>query len=230
MSARKRDNRVLYFAYGSNLNLRQMNERCPGATPIAPAVLPGWTLSFRRVADIVQTRTPGACVQGAVYLCTPADVRALDMFEGVRMGAYQKEFIRVPAGGNASANCLVYLKTSGLIEPPYRSYLDRIRVGYSDWGLDPQYLDRAYKYAKKRADERQAEEDEALHAWLSESEARKSPREREKWHLRFSSYKPLPGAREPEPVLRQDWSLDELVGKIPTGDDYWYTLIEEKTT
>ena len=45
----------LYFAYGSNLNLTQMANRCPQAKQLGSAYLPNWRLVFRGVADIEGT-------------------------------------------------------------------------------------------------------------------------------------------------------------------------------
>ena len=39
---------TLYFAYGSNINLGQMEYRCPDASVVGPVVLEGWELLFRR--------------------------------------------------------------------------------------------------------------------------------------------------------------------------------------
>lgn len=36
-----------YIAYGSNLNVRQMLRRCPGARVLGTAVLTGWELLFK---------------------------------------------------------------------------------------------------------------------------------------------------------------------------------------
>ncbi|WP_426747457.1 gamma-glutamylcyclotransferase [Myxococcus faecalis] len=79
---------MLYFAYGSNLDLAQMRTRCPGATVEARATLPGHTLVFGgyshswggAVASLQRVR--GAHVEGLLYRLTPEDVRALDAFEG----------------------------------------------------------------------------------------------------------------------------------------------------
>ena len=40
-------NEQLYFAYGSNINLEQMNWRCPEAEVFGAAVLEGYELLFR---------------------------------------------------------------------------------------------------------------------------------------------------------------------------------------
>ena len=39
---------TLYFAYGSNINLGQMEYRCPDASVVGPVVLDGYELLFRR--------------------------------------------------------------------------------------------------------------------------------------------------------------------------------------
>lgn len=38
---------MLYFAYGSNINLQQMAVRCPDAQVVEPAVLENYELLFR---------------------------------------------------------------------------------------------------------------------------------------------------------------------------------------
>ena len=40
--------KTLYFAYGSNLNLDQMARRCPDAEPVGRVRLDGYRLAFRR--------------------------------------------------------------------------------------------------------------------------------------------------------------------------------------
>ena len=42
----------LYFAYGSNLNVLQMAQRCPDSVGISPAVLSDYKLVERSYADI----------------------------------------------------------------------------------------------------------------------------------------------------------------------------------
>ena len=37
-----------YLAYGSNLSVRQMLQRCPGAVYVGTAKLKGWRLLFRK--------------------------------------------------------------------------------------------------------------------------------------------------------------------------------------
>ena len=72
---------IYYAAYGSNLNKQQMRSRCPMAKPVSKAVLNGWQLVFRGVADIMPS--PKAKVYLGIYSITPAcEINAI--FRGAR--------------------------------------------------------------------------------------------------------------------------------------------------
>ena len=45
--------KILYAAYGSNINLEQMAYRCPNSKVAGTAMLKGYELEFRGVATIV---------------------------------------------------------------------------------------------------------------------------------------------------------------------------------
>ena len=71
---------MLYFAYGSNMNWLQMQNRCPSARFLYRAVLPDYKLAFTRksvkrgcgVADVVPAR--GQNAWGVVYEISNLDV------------------------------------------------------------------------------------------------------------------------------------------------------------
>ena len=85
----------IYFAYGSNLNKRQMMDRCPTAVPLRTHELLGWRLLFQRTADI--TPSFGHTVLGALYTVTDADIQALDQFEGAPRGRYGEDIFEFVA-------------------------------------------------------------------------------------------------------------------------------------
>lgn len=78
----------LYFAYGSNMNKTQMNERCPGAVLLGTASLPEHKLAFTifspkrncGCADIVSDST--STVYGLLYELSESEMGAMDAFEG----------------------------------------------------------------------------------------------------------------------------------------------------
>jgi gamma-glutamylcyclotransferase (GGCT)/AIG2-like uncharacterized protein YtfP len=123
---------MLYFAYGSNLNIDQMAARCPCAVPVAPFDLVDHELVFRGVADIVPK--PGARVVGGLWRITKECEAALDRYEGVASGLYRKEFVTVEVGGSEE-RALVYMMNADEVGPPSRGYLSTIASGFRDFGL-----------------------------------------------------------------------------------------------
>ena len=82
-----------YFAFGSNMHLDQMSTRCPGSIYEGTAVLHGWRwqINSRGVANIVRQRQPSSqLAEGLVFSVTEENERALDRFEGVKRGLYER--------------------------------------------------------------------------------------------------------------------------------------------
>lgn len=78
-------NKKLYIAYGSNLNLGQMADRCPTAKVVGASELMDYRLLFRGAhAGAVATVEPykGGSVPVLVWEIAPADEAALDRYEG----------------------------------------------------------------------------------------------------------------------------------------------------
>lgn len=143
----------LYFAYGSNLALAQMRERCPLSTPVAPYLLPQHRLEFvgertRRwgrggVATVVPAA--GCSVHGALYRLSADDEARLDGFEGVAARQYRKD---VQLLRHAGELVLLYIATleGAQANPPNAKYLAVIRQGYADWNLPLTELDGITAY------------------------------------------------------------------------------------
>lgn len=85
----------LYFAYGSNIHVAQMAERCPRSLFVGTASLSGfrWQINQRGVANVVRSKND--CVEGLVYLVDAEDERRLDRSEGVSSGYYQKHLAMI---------------------------------------------------------------------------------------------------------------------------------------
>ncbi len=74
-----------YIAYGSNLNVRQMRMRCPGARIIGTSEIKDYRLLFKgSMTGFYLTIEPEAkaSVPVAVWEVTADDERALDHYEG----------------------------------------------------------------------------------------------------------------------------------------------------
>ena len=123
----------LYGAYGSNLNQRQMETRCPDAVPMGNIALDGFKLVFRSVADI--TESDGSEVALGLWKISRKDLAALDHYEGYPM-LYTKIWQKTPHG----LVMLYQLRAREYVSPPSSGYLTTISDGYEDFGLDRSYL------------------------------------------------------------------------------------------
>lgn len=133
---------MLYFAYGSNLNVEQMLQRCPRAVKLGKLTLRDAKLVFRGVADCVYE--PGGRCPGGIWKISPACERALDVYEGISTGLYRKEFMDIE-GIEGESQIMLYSMNSTGIMPPSQRYLDVIRQGYIDFKLPLDYLRAAVR-------------------------------------------------------------------------------------
>jgi gamma-glutamylcyclotransferase (GGCT)/AIG2-like uncharacterized protein YtfP len=90
---------VLYAAYGSNLDPRQMAQRCPHSPLRSTGWLPGWRITFGgegwdgALPTLVEAT--GSQIFVALYDVTEADESTLDGWEGADQGLYRKVRVRV---------------------------------------------------------------------------------------------------------------------------------------
>lgn len=132
---------MLMWAYGSNLNPRNMRIRCPAARRVGPLEVEGGALVFRAVADV--TTRENSRVPGGVWRITKTCERELDRFEGVRSKFYRKRYLTLKVKG-VTEECLYYqMHTKMGIMPPAEEYLQTILQGYEYFDLDQQWLDLA---------------------------------------------------------------------------------------
>lgn len=127
-----------YFCYGSNLLKTQMEQRCPGSSPLIKATLNGYKLIFRIVADI--TKDKNSSVPGALYSMTEDDIISLNRFEGFPY-KYKIEIGRVKIRQDKTVLCFWYEiknKRNHKTQEPKIDYLSKIVLGYSQWGLNEQ--------------------------------------------------------------------------------------------
>lgn len=139
--------RRLYAAYGSNLHKGQMSRRCPDAKPIGKTVLKDWRLVFRGVADVEPH--DGSSLQLGLWEISEADERALDRYEGVEFGLYERAVLRLTRTDGSHEDALIYLMREKGVKPPGDGYFETIRRGYRDFGLDLEALYEARRHSWK---------------------------------------------------------------------------------
>ena len=130
---------MLYGAYGANLNMANMEVRCPEAQPMISFMLEGYRLVFNSVADIV--RDDSAKVPIGLWKITKECEKSLDRFEGYPY-LYKKIKIDSDIPGAKGKIMLYVMRNKGVALPPAH-YFNTIAQGYDDFGLDKDYLNWA---------------------------------------------------------------------------------------
>ena len=128
-----------YFAYGSNLCVRQMAQRCPRATNPRPAMLANhdWLINERGVATVEPF--DGSHVHGVVWQVSDHDLATLDSAEGVPV-RYRRDRLTVHTDDGPS-EAWVYIDHRVDPGAPRPGYLERIIDGAAHHGLPHRWIE-----------------------------------------------------------------------------------------
>lgn len=98
-----------YFAYGSNMDVAQMQYRCPQAMFRGTYRLLDhqFIINRRGVATIVPQKFHAA--YGVLWNITGADEESLDAYEGIQRGTYKKDQFSVETEKQRRVDALVYV-------------------------------------------------------------------------------------------------------------------------
>lgn len=132
---------MYYFAYASNMDRKQMAERCPEAKAGVVATLPNFKLIFtgysrlRKGAVATIRGSQGDRVIGALYEISEAGLRKLDKHENYPVD-YKHMDVRVFSGSGESYDAVTFIKAKLEEEgQPSAEYRAIIQQGYRDWGI-----------------------------------------------------------------------------------------------
>ena len=135
---------MLYFAYGSNLNLFQMKRRCKDSVFLKKYELKGYKLNFRskyRAADIEKSKN--SIVPGALFEISKSDEKKLDVYEEFPI-LYKKLYFTYY---NRTVMTYIMVNKTEFRYPTER-YLNVVKRGYKDCKLDTKYLKIALQPVK----------------------------------------------------------------------------------
>ena len=140
----------LYLAYGSNINVQRMKNRCLDAEIIGTSTIPDYRLTFRgnaRYGVLNIEPFPGGAVPVVIWQISEADEQELDLYEGYPH-LYTKQPFEVDFSGTP-IQAMAYVMTPGhLYAPPIALYLDICVEGYDTFGFDSNVLYDAAAVAK----------------------------------------------------------------------------------
>lgn len=147
-----------YIAYGSNLNVRQMQMRCPSARIIGTSLLEGYELLFKGSGTgsyLTVEPKEGCSVPVAVWETTDGDEAALDRYEGYPSFYYKAEMV-LPIVGILSGKVRrrrVYVYIMHEDRPyglPNWYYVNTCLEGYRTFEFDEGILYEAIDKSKER--------------------------------------------------------------------------------
>lgn len=129
---------MYYFAYASNLNQKQMRERCPDSKPAFRAnlrnyklVFVGWSRQLRGGKASIRLFR-GEKVLGAIYEISKQCLKQLDKYES----PYDRLKVTVFDEDGEPIEAITYInKVQSEETKPSAEYLSVIQQGYRDWRI-----------------------------------------------------------------------------------------------
>ena len=123
---------LLYVAYGSNLVIEEMKDRCPKSFPLTKGIIKDYKLAFNIHADIRECE--GSYVPVGLWAVNRDDLERLDYYEGYP-SYYNKKTVKVCVGERELEALVYYMTDQETENKPYSSYMNRIKQGYEDFGI-----------------------------------------------------------------------------------------------
>jgi gamma-glutamylcyclotransferase (GGCT)/AIG2-like uncharacterized protein YtfP len=141
---------IYYFAYGSNMNHKQMKERCKSAKFLCRAYLENYDFvydgysSSRKgaVANIIPKEK--SIVWGGLWEIDEKDIKQLDRYEGYPYVYVRKEVI-VKDDNNKEYRAIVYLRNPQELNNPNDEYRKIVIEGAVACGLPNEYIEEKLK-------------------------------------------------------------------------------------
>ena len=136
---------MLYFAYGSNLNHKQMNCRCRDSKFIKKVYLDNYTFVYDgysnewkgAVANIL--KSADNIVWGGLYEISKSDLENLDRYEGFP-DSYDRKKLEVKDSQGNNYKAITYFRTGEKIGIPSNKYKKIIIDGAKDCNLPDNYV------------------------------------------------------------------------------------------
>ena len=132
--------KTYYLAYGSNLNKKQMKQRCPQSRAVGSTMLHDYELVFRYYLTVEEKK--GASVPLGIWAITKADEERLDRYEGYPT-FYRKEYIDMEVKGKKVKGLIYIMNDVRPVAAPSGFYMDTCINGYLDFGFDVGILNEA---------------------------------------------------------------------------------------
>lgn len=138
---------MLYFAYGSNMSVRRLQQRVPSARVLHVATLRGHRLVFHKAGrdgsakcDAELTARDSDAVRGVIYRMDLRHKVLLDKAEGLGRGYEQKTVALRLIDGTESKAITYYATHIEATLRPYAWYVEHVLRGAQEHYLPAEYL------------------------------------------------------------------------------------------
>ena len=136
-----------YVAYGLNMDISGMGDRCPNSIPIGIGFIKNYNLYFKGCATI--EKEEGKEVPVLIWRLNKAGEKRLDKIEGYP-NYYKKEIIEVNFNDKI-INAMVYIMNEEIQEYEFsESYIERLVSYYDNLKIDLKYLEQFIEDTKKK--------------------------------------------------------------------------------
>lgn len=143
-----RADRLITFAYGSNMLTVRLRERCPSARSLGVAKLNGYELLWHKESkdgsgkcDIFPSVDPVAYVLGVLYEIADTEKGALDKAEGLGHGYKEIEIQALCNGKQMTAKAYQATEIDHTLTP-YSWYRELVIAGAKEHHLPEDYIER----------------------------------------------------------------------------------------
>ncbi len=130
---------IHYFAYGSNMDLAQMQQRCPGARVLGSAVLVGYRFGINARGYATVIPDPLQKVHGLVWMITPLHQMTLDHHESVP-DHYTRQTMPIQWPQGDQHDMLIYVAVNASPGRPQPGYLEKIMAAAKHHRLPENYV------------------------------------------------------------------------------------------
>lgn len=138
--------KIVTFAYGSNMLTKRLTDRCPSARALGMAELRGYELRWHKRSDdgsgkcdVVKSSDEGSVVNGVLFSVARTEKGDLDRAEGRGRG-YDEMEVDVSFNGAACKAQLYYATNHDPKLKPYTWYKALVVAGAKEHGLPPDYV------------------------------------------------------------------------------------------
>jgi len=137
---------TLHFAYGSNMSRPHMRARCSGAITLGVVRLSGWRFIIAPNGYASIARETGGIVHGALWQLDARDLVALNAYENVAGGLYERRWLPVRHDGRCQP-VLAYVARRRGEGTPRPGYLAMVVAAARDWALPEPYVRSLQRWA-----------------------------------------------------------------------------------